>query len=418
MITRQIEHVALLLLIAAVVAMLARKAHLPYTVGLLLTGFGLALLRSAPTFHLSKELIFSAFLSPLIFEAAFYLPWRELRRDLLYILFLASAGVLLAAGVTGVGMHYGAAWAWPTALLFGVLIAATDPVSVIATFKETRVPERLKIIVEAESLFNDGTAAVAFGVALAVVQGGDLTGAGIARAFFLTVLGGIACGAAVACTVLLLARKTDAGGGSPGYSRHAGEGGQNPLHRLLELFRVASDEVAGGLGKVWTHPLCGHQAYYSLIGRDYEWELMPLGLDQKVGAVVWSPLGWGRLGGKVRRGRPLPETSRLQNRLVVESGPPSENEYVYTVVDALDEVAAETGKTVAQVALNWLLQRPTVSTLVIGARNEEQLLQNLGAVGWDLTREQVGRLDGASATPRAYPYWHQDGFDRNPGPIG
>ena len=181
MITRQIEHVALLLLIAAVVAMLARKAHLPYTVGLLLTGFGLALLRSAPTFHLSKELIFSAFLSPLIFEAAFYLPWRELRRDLLYILFLASAGVLLAAGVTGVGMHYGAAWAWPTALLFGVLIAATDPVSVIATFKETRVPERLKIIVEAESLFNDGTAAVAFGVALAVVQGGDLTGAGISR---------------------------------------------------------------------------------------------------------------------------------------------------------------------------------------------------------------------------------------------
>ena len=181
MITRQIEHVALLLLIAAVVAMLARKAHLPYTVGLLLTGFGLALLRSAPTFHLSKELIFSAFLSPLIFEAAFYLPWRELRRDLLYILFLASAGVLLAAGVTGVGMHYGVAWAWPTALLFGVLIAATDPVSVIATFKETRVPERLKIIVEAESLFNDGTAAVAFGVALAVVQGGDLTGAGISR---------------------------------------------------------------------------------------------------------------------------------------------------------------------------------------------------------------------------------------------
>ena len=161
-----------------------------------------------------------------------------------------------------------------------------------------------------------------------------------------------------------------------------------------------------------------HQAYYSLIGRDYEWELMPLGLDQKVGAVVWSPLGWGRLGGKVRRGQPLPETSRLQNRLVVESGPPVEDEYVYTVVDALDDVAAETGKTVAQVALNWLLQRPTVSTLVIGARNEEQLRQNLGAVGWNLTREQVGRLDAASATPRAYPYWHQDGFDRNPGPIG
>lgn len=161
-----------------------------------------------------------------------------------------------------------------------------------------------------------------------------------------------------------------------------------------------------------------HQAYYSLIGRDYEWELMPLGLDQKVGAVVWSPLGWGRLTGKVRRGQALPETSRLQSRAVVENGPPVSDEYVYKVVDALDEIAAETEKTVAQVALNWLLQRPTVATLVIGARNEEQLQQNLGAVGWNLTRAQVARLDAASATTRAYPYWHQEGFDRNPSPVG
>ncbi|HVK05690.1 MAG TPA: aldo/keto reductase [Armatimonadaceae bacterium] len=161
-----------------------------------------------------------------------------------------------------------------------------------------------------------------------------------------------------------------------------------------------------------------HQAYYSLIGRDYEWELMPLALDQKVGAVVWSPLGWGRLTGRIRRGQPLPENSRLQSRVAVENGPPVDDGYLYKVVDALDEVAAETGKTVPQVALNWLLQRPTVSTVVIGARNEEQLRQNLGAVGWNLTPEQVARLDAASATTRAYPYWHQYGFDRNPSPVG
>jgi aryl-alcohol dehydrogenase-like predicted oxidoreductase len=160
-----------------------------------------------------------------------------------------------------------------------------------------------------------------------------------------------------------------------------------------------------------------HQAYYSLIGRDYEWELMPLGIDQKVGAVVWSPLGWGRLTGRVRRGQALPETSRLQSKVVVDNGPPIQDEYVYKVVDALDIVAAETGKTVPQIALNWLLQRPTISTVVIGARNEAQLQDNLGAVGWNLTADQVALLDAASATPKVYPYWHQYGFDRNPWPV-
>jgi aryl-alcohol dehydrogenase-like predicted oxidoreductase len=161
-----------------------------------------------------------------------------------------------------------------------------------------------------------------------------------------------------------------------------------------------------------------HQAYYSLVGRDYEWELMPLGLDQRVGAVVWSPLGWGRLTGKIRRGQPLPEKSRLQSKLATDIGPQVPEEYLYKVVDALDAVAAETGKTVPQVALNWLLRRPTVATVVIGARNEEQLRQNLGAVGWELTAEQVARLDEASGTPLAYPYWHQRGFgERNPAPV-
>lgn len=161
-----------------------------------------------------------------------------------------------------------------------------------------------------------------------------------------------------------------------------------------------------------------HQAYYSLVGRDFEWELMPLGLDQKVGTVVWSPLGWGRLTGKIRRGRPLPETSRLHTKVVVDNGPQVADEYLYRVVDALDEVAREVEKTVPQVAINWLLERPTVSTVILGARNEEQLRQNLASVGWNLTPEQVARLDAASATTPAYPYWHQRGFaERNPPPV-
>ncbi|WP_406694855.1 aldo/keto reductase [Singulisphaera sp. Ch08] len=161
-----------------------------------------------------------------------------------------------------------------------------------------------------------------------------------------------------------------------------------------------------------------HQAYYSLIGRDYESELMPLALDQKVGAVVWSPLGWGRLTGKIRRGSPLPQTSRLHNQKVTDIGPPVADEFLFRVVDALDAVAKETGKTVPQIALNWLLQRPSVSTVVIGARNEEQLRQNLGAVGWNLTAAQVATLDAASAVTPAYPYWHQRGFaERNPPPV-
>ncbi len=160
-----------------------------------------------------------------------------------------------------------------------------------------------------------------------------------------------------------------------------------------------------------------HQAYYSLIGRDYEWELMPLGLDQKVGMVVWSPLGWGRLTGKLRRGAPRPEVSRMNIPAAAAAAPPVPEEYLYQVVDALDGVAAETGKTVPQVALNWLLQRPTVASVIIGARTEEQLRQNLGAVGWILSPEQVARLDAASAVTPAYPYWHQRGFSRNPPPV-
>jgi aryl-alcohol dehydrogenase-like predicted oxidoreductase len=160
-----------------------------------------------------------------------------------------------------------------------------------------------------------------------------------------------------------------------------------------------------------------NQTYYSLVGRDYEWELMPLGIDQGLGAVVWSPLGWGRLTGKIRRGAPAPEVSRLPG--TSERGPQVPEEYLYRVVDALDAIAQETGKSVTQIALNWLLQRPTVSTLIVGARNEEQLKQNLGAIGWNLTKDQVAKLDEASTVPLAYPYWHQrsTSLDRNPPPV-
>ena len=155
------------------------------------------------------------------------------------------------------------------------------------------------------------------------------------------------------------------------------------------------------------------QAYYSLIGREFEWELMPLGIDQNLATMVWSPLGWGRLTGKIRRNQALPKVSRLHK--TAEQGPQVADEDLYKVVDVLDEIAKETGKTVPQIALNWLLQRPTVANVIIGARNEEQLRQNLGAVGWNLSAEQVKRLDAATERTPIYPYWHQRGFaERNP----
>jgi aryl-alcohol dehydrogenase-like predicted oxidoreductase len=160
----------------------------------------------------------------------------------------------------------------------------------------------------------------------------------------------------------------------------------------------------------------GHQVYYSLIGREYEWELMPLGLDQKVGALIWSPLGWGRLTGKIRRNSTIPAESRLHK--TAGFGPQVADEHLYKVVDALDDVARETGKSVPQIALNWLLQRPTVVNVIMGARNEEQLRQNLGSVGWNLTAEQVAKLDAASEVTPIYPYWHQRQFtERNPLPT-
>jgi aryl-alcohol dehydrogenase-like predicted oxidoreductase len=192
--------------------------------------------------------------------------------------------------------------------------------------------------------------------------------------------------------------------------------------RYLGVSNFAGWQLMKSLSSADRHHLTryvAHQVYYSLVGRDYEWELMPLGLDQGVGAVVWSPLGWGRLTGRIRRGQPLPADSRLHE--TASFGPPVSDELLYRVVDVLDEIAAETGHTVPQVALNWLLRRPTVSSVLIGARNEAQLRENLGAVGWSLTPDQVSRLDKASETTAPYPYFpyqRQEGFARlNPSPV-
>lgn len=203
-----IEKLEILLLIAAIVAMLTRRLKIPYTVGLVLAGIGLAFFPFTPDVTVTKELIFTIFLPPLIYEAALYIRWKELRRDLLLILVYATLGVILSAAVTAIGMRYFANWQWQSAILFGVLIAATDPVSVIASFKEAGVHGRLRLLVEAESLFNDSTAAVAFVIALAFAMGEPVTVLGVTQTLITTVAGGIICGALVAGGVLLLAGRT------------------------------------------------------------------------------------------------------------------------------------------------------------------------------------------------------------------
>ncbi len=210
MILSPIEHIEILLLVAAVVAMVAQRLRVPYTVGLVAAGVALALTHYQPGFALTKSLIFTALLPPLIFEAAFALPWPDLKRDFAPVLLLSTGGVLLAATLTAAGMHFAAGWEWPAAALFGALIAATDPVSVIAVFKEAGLRGRLRLLVEAESLFNDGTAAVLFGLVLAVTVGGQtLTPGGVALNLLLSIGGGILCGLIVGGAALLLAGQTE-----------------------------------------------------------------------------------------------------------------------------------------------------------------------------------------------------------------
>jgi len=204
-----IQTAALLLLVAAVVAMLTRRLRMPYSVGLVAAGILLAILPFSPKVSLTKDLIFTALLPPLLFEAAFYIDWDQLRRDLPVVATLATLGVVLSASVTAAGMHYLAGWEWTAALVFGILIAATDPVSVIATFKEAKVRGRSLVLVESESLFNDGTAAVAFGVAVAIAAGRHPGSLEVAALLLKTIGGGIACGGAVALVALLFTGRTD-----------------------------------------------------------------------------------------------------------------------------------------------------------------------------------------------------------------
>jgi monovalent cation:H+ antiporter, CPA1 family len=204
-----IERIEILLLIAAVVAMLARRLHVPYSVGLVFAGVALALLPFSPNIVLTKQLVFTAFLPPLIFEAAFQLRWRELRKDLPVILTLATVGVVLSAAATAIGMHYLAQWTWISAMVFGVLIAATDPVSVIAMFKDAKVQGRIRLLVEAESLFNDATAAVAFTIVIVFASGQSIGAVGVTKTLLIVVAGSLVCGAAVAGLGLLLAGATD-----------------------------------------------------------------------------------------------------------------------------------------------------------------------------------------------------------------
>lgn len=204
-----IERIEILLLIAAVVAMLARRLHVPYSVGLVFAGIALALLPFSPNIELTKQLVFTLFLPPLIFEAAFQLRWRELRKDLPVILTLATVGVILSAAATAIGMRYLAQWTWISAIVFGVLIAATDPVSVIATFKDMKAPGRVRLLVEAESLFNDATAAVAFTIVLLFASGQSVGVFGVTKTLLIMVAGSLVCGAVVAAVVLLLTGATD-----------------------------------------------------------------------------------------------------------------------------------------------------------------------------------------------------------------
>ena len=204
-----VEKAAVLLLIAAVVAIATRRLHLPYSVGLVAAGIVLTLLPFSPQVSLTKDLLFTVLLPPLIFEAAFGLDWRQLRIDLPVVLVLATLGVVLSAAVSTVGMHFLAHWPWVTALVFGALIAATDPVSVIATFKEARVGGRLRLLIESESLFNDGTAAVLFAICVAAASGESLSALQVTVKLAVTIGGSLVCGAVVAVAALLLAGRTD-----------------------------------------------------------------------------------------------------------------------------------------------------------------------------------------------------------------
>jgi CPA1 family monovalent cation:H+ antiporter len=206
--TSDISQLGFLLFVSALVAMLTRRIHLPYTVGLVFAGMALYFAHVYIKWHLTKDLIFSVFLPPLVFEAALFIHWREFKIELPVVALLATIGVVIAAAVTALGMHYGLSWDWGSAVLFGVLIAATDPVSVIAAFKESKVQGRLRMLIESESLLNDGTAAVAFVAVLGMLAGGHETVLSVGGTLLVTSTGGVAIGGTIAYLFMLLAGRT------------------------------------------------------------------------------------------------------------------------------------------------------------------------------------------------------------------
>ena len=204
-----IEQIEFFLFIAAIVAMVARLIKIPYTIGLVIAGIALSFLPFRDSVGLSKELIFVSFLPVLVFEASFYIRWKELKENFAVVLTLATVGVIFSAAITATGMHYLIGWEWPIAMVFGILITATDPVAVIATFKETGVQGRLKLLVEAESLFNDGTAAVGFGIAITLAMGQPMDVPSALSLLVTSIGGGILCGGLMAGGLLLLAGQTE-----------------------------------------------------------------------------------------------------------------------------------------------------------------------------------------------------------------
>ena len=204
-----VESVEILLLIAALVSILARRLRLPYTVGLVFAGLALAFAPHLPQVRLTQDLVFKALLPPLLFEAAFQIEWKELKRELGVVLLLATVGVLISAALMAAAVHYGAGWAWGSAIVLATLLSATDPVAVISVFKDVGLKGRLAMLLESESLFNDGTAAVLFVIALGVANGGTVSAGNIAGSFLLSTCGGVLCGLLVGGLALLLTGRTD-----------------------------------------------------------------------------------------------------------------------------------------------------------------------------------------------------------------
>jgi CPA1 family monovalent cation:H+ antiporter len=293
-----IEIAEFLLLVAAVVGVLARRLRIPYSVGLVLAGIALAFVPYSAGLPLTRDLIFTTLLPPLVFEAAFQLPWKPLRRDLPVILLLATAGVLLATAVTTIGMHYAAGWPWLAALVFGVLIAATDPVSVIAAFKECGIHGRLRILMEAESLFNDGTAAVVFGIAVALALGQHSSAFEIGRTLVVIVGGGITSGALVAGAILLLAGRTEDHLLELTFTTVAAYGSfllAEHFHLSGILATVTAAIMLGNLGSLGAITARGREAvdafweYAAFVANSLIFLLLGLQLAQQKFSTLWFP---------------------------------------------------------------------------------------------------------------------------------